>query len=96
MWQNSHLPDMYSSLPHPENCGWTHNNDGSFNIDWEAPEIIEKVKDTIEFLTKGCTCKKGCRTNNCGCKKKYRHCGPGCECQGCTNLPAVDQTVNSY
>lgn len=95
MWQNSHLPDMYSPLPQPESCGWLHSDDGGYHIDWEAPEIIERVKNTIEFLTKGCTCKKGCRTNNCGCKKKYRYCGPGCECQGCTNVPSVDQTVGS-
>ena len=79
MWRNSHLSNMYSSLPQPEDYGWIHNEDGSYCI---APEIIGKVKTTIEFLTKGCTCKKGCRTNNCGCKKKSRHCGPGCECQG--------------
>ena len=95
MWHNSHLPDMYTSLPQPENCGWLCNDDGTYNIDWEAPEIIERVKNTIEFLTKRCTCKKGCRTNNCECKKKSRYCGPGCECQGCNNLPSVNQTVNS-
>ena len=95
MWQNSHLPDMYSPLLQSESCGWLRSDDGGYHVDWEAPEIIERVKNTIEFLTKGCTCKKGCRTNNCGCKKKYRYCGPGCECQGCTNLPSVDQTVGS-
>jgi len=23
---------------------------------------------------------------NCGCRKKSKHCGPGCLCQGCTNV----------
>ena len=31
--------------------------------------------------------KKGCKRNNCGCKQRSSHCGPGCGCQGCTNLP---------
>ena len=51
---------------------------------------MENVKRTIQFLTKGCSCKKGCVSNNCGCRKKKVHCGPGCECQGCVNLP-VDE-----
>ena len=29
---------------------------------------------------------KGCAINNCGCKKKFNYCGPGSECEGCTNL----------
>ena len=44
-----------------------------------------KVTDTINFLTKGCTCRKGCRTNQCGCRKKGNICGPGCQCQDCAN-----------
>ena len=48
---------------------------------------MEKINGTIHFLTKGCSCKKGCRTNNCSCKRRSSHCGPGCACQGCTNLP---------
>ena len=29
----------------------------------------------------------------CGCRKKSQHCGPGCECHGCTNL-AVHATYD--
>jgi len=29
---------------------------------------------------------KGCKAFNCGCKKKEWYCGPGCLCQGCTNV----------
>lgn len=32
---------------------------------------------TIQFLTKGCRCKKGCKSNACGCRKKSRHLGQG-------------------
>lgn len=27
----------------------------------------------------------------CGCRKNGNPCGPGCHCQGCTNLPAANQ-----
>ena len=55
-------------------------------FDWESPELQKQVQDTIGFLTKGWSCKKGCRTKQCGCRKKGHHCGPGCDCHGCTNL----------
>ena len=58
-----------------------------YSIDWESPEIEKKIKYNTDFLTKGCNCKKGCKTLNCGCKKKSRNCEPGCLCQGCTNVP---------
>jgi len=93
MWQNSPCHDLYSSIPLPEHSGWIHHSDGTYAIDWEAPEIQEKIKDTIDFLTKGCSCKKGCKSKNCGCQKKSSYCGPGCECQGCVNLP-VEQHAN--
>ena len=67
--------------------------DGRYTIDWDSPDLQEKVKGTIEFLTKGCSCKCGCRTLVCGCRKKSQHCGPGCECHGCTNL-AVHATYD--
>ena len=86
MWQRSPYQDVYSSLPQPEQSGWKKNGD-DYIIDWEATEVMDKIKGTIHFLTKGCSYKKGCRTNNCGCKRKSSHCGPGCVCQGCVNLP---------
>jgi len=91
MWQRSTYPDVYSSLPAPEQSGWI--KDGcNYIIDWEAVDVMEKIKGTIEFLTKVCSCKKGCATNNCGCRKRSNYCGPGCECQACANLP-VQQPV---
>ena len=86
MWQRSVHRDVYSSLPQPEQSGWMKDGN-NYAIDWEAAEVMEKIKGTIHFLTKGCSCKKGCKTNNCGCKRRSSHCGPGCACQGCTNLP---------
>ena len=87
MWLNSPLADLYCSLPPPEQSGWLLNHDGSYAIDWEEPEVQMKIKQTIDFLVKGCSCKRGCKSKLCGCRKKDKHCGPGCECQGCTNLP---------
>ncbi len=86
MWLNSPLQDLYHSLPCPNDSGWIRQPNGSFSIDWEAPEVQDQIKTNIDFLIKGCSCKKGCKTKSCGCRKKSNYCGPGCECQGCTNL----------
>ena len=86
MWKNSILPDMYSSLPPPEENGWICPSDGTYEIDWEATEVQKTIQNTIDFLLKGCTCKKGCKTCICGCRKRHSFCGPGCLCQGCTNV----------
>ena len=77
---------MYSSLPLPEQNGWIHQPDGTYEIEWESQEIQASIQSSTDFLLKGCNCKKGCKTNICGCRKKKIHCGPGCLCQGCTNL----------
>jgi len=81
--------DVYG-LPLPGQSGWLQNKDSGYSTDWEAPEVIERVKNAVfEFLTKGCKCKKGCGEKRvCGCvRKKKSYCGPGCECSGCVNLP---------
>ena len=36
-------------------------------------------------MSRGCSCRKGCKTKQCGCRKKSRTSGPGCECTGCIN-----------
>ena len=33
-------------------------------------------KNNIEFLTKGCSCTKGCKSVRCGYRKRQRNCGP--------------------
>jgi len=50
-------------------------NGSDYAIDLEADDVMEEIEETIKFLTKGCSCKKW-----------SNHCGPGCECVGCTNL----------
>ena len=51
----------------------------------------KQVEDTINFLTKGCSCRGGCLTRRCGCTKNGRHCGPGCQCQNCKNVVTSDR-----
>lgn len=89
LWRNSILSDVYSSLPVPEQSGWMCKPDGTYEIEWEAAEAQAKIQSTIDFLLKGCSCKKGCKNNICGCRKKKSYCGPVCLCQGCINLPAT-------
>ena len=87
LWQSSTQEDIYANMQPPEQFGWIHHSDGTYSIDWEDPDVQEKVRGTIDFLLKGCTCKKGCKTNRCKCRKRSNFCGPGCECQGCLNVP---------
>ena len=84
-WQHSNHPDIFTQLPVPEEIGWLLQCD-KFAIDWESTEVQRTVRQRIEFLTKGCNCKKVCRTLKCGCRKRSRNCGPGCLCQGCSNI----------
>ena len=85
MWSNSSEEDIEDSLPPPEECGWKKANDGSYTVDWECPRVQRQVQDTIEFLTKGCSCRSGCLSRRCGCVRNGHHCGPGCHCQNCKN-----------
>ena len=90
MWQNSSEADLFHMVPKPENSGWKLEDDGSYSFDWECPQLQQRIENTITFLIKGCSCKRGCLSLRCGCKKKGSHCGPGCQCQSCKNLPLSD------
>ena len=41
----------------------------------------------MSLIRKGCGCKTGCSSGRCKCKNSATHCGPGCNCTGCKNLP---------
>lgn len=86
MWYSSTEEDPYIKLPLPENSGWRKTENEVYTFDWDCPEVMSKVQDTINFLTKGCSCKKGCGSQRCGCKKKGTHCGPSCQCLNCNNI----------
>ena len=95
MWSNSSKDDLQLSLPSPDDYGWKKSTDGTYVVDWECPAVQQQVQDTINFLTKGCTCKKGCLSQRCGCKKGGRHCGPGCNCQNCQNCHNTSSTSDT-
>jgi len=92
LWKASASPDVYASPSPPEQSGWIHQPDGTYAIDWEEEEVQKSIQHQIDFLLKGCGCKKGCTTLSCGCRKK-KICGPGCLCQGCTNLQQNSNSV---
>ena len=96
MWNNSPQQDVMKEISLPEDSGWFLTADNKYAIEWESPEIEEQVKSSINFLVKGCSCKKSkCKTLQCSCRKGGRNCGPGCECHGCTNLPNISVEANS-
>ena len=47
LWQSSPLPDLYSALSLREQSGWLRNSDDSYSIDWEAPEVQEKITQSV-------------------------------------------------
>ncbi|VDI81449.1 Hypothetical predicted protein [Mytilus galloprovincialis] len=59
---------------------------------------FQKVEQTVQWYTKGCSCKTGCSSNRCKCRKsksdsKDGFCGPGCKCTICVNLPDKSDTL---
>jgi len=94
LWQQSSEADIFMALPSPQSSGWVLQTDGRYTVEWEASEVQQRIKRNIEFLTKGCSCKKGCKTFSCSCKKRSTNCGPGCLCQGCANV-SVQQIGHS-
>ena len=94
MWKNSTQRHLYLNLPEPEKQGWLRNDSG-YSIDWEAGEVKKQIQATLDFLSKGCSCKTGCTSRRCGCRKMDKTCGAGCECRGCTNVSLTQQQVGS-
>ena len=81
LWHASTKEDMFQHLPAPQTSGWLLNSDGTHSFDWEDSKVQKQIQSTIDYLIKGCNCKRGTSTNRCKCKKNKTHCGPGCECQ---------------
>ena len=61
------------------------------------------MRHRVSLAQRGCGCRTGCKTARCKCRTNNHLCGPGCKCQGCTNLPLesrhrvadLDQTSTS-
>ncbi|CAC5392687.1 unnamed protein product [Mytilus coruscus] len=77
--------------------GW-QITDNRLEIVWDTVLNFQKVEKTVEWYTKGCGCKTGCKTNRCKCKKAQNDncdgfCGPGCKCVNCFNVPGSGDQV---
>ncbi|CAC5419986.1 unnamed protein product [Mytilus coruscus] len=77
--------------------GW-QITDNRLEIVWDTVLNFQKVEKTVEWYTKGCGCKTGCKTNRCKCKKAQNEncdgfCGPGCKCVNCFNVPGSGDQV---
>ena len=87
--------------PQLEDFGWRKPDSNTLVIDWDSEANLSKIKEQVALIRKGCSCKTGCSSARCKCKKCNSHCGPGCKCTGCTNLPvealatAQEETSNS-
>ncbi|CAC5422646.1 LIN54 [Mytilus coruscus] len=85
----------FMSLPEINSFGWNISN-GEITVVWDTEINLKKVNDTIQWYTKGCSCKSGCTTLRCSCKKSAnKYCSPGCKCVNCLNLPTnLNQVVD--
>ncbi|VDI68231.1 Hypothetical predicted protein [Mytilus galloprovincialis] len=85
----------FMSLPDLNSYGW-NISDGEITVVWDTEINFKKVNDTIQWYTKGCSCKSGCTTLRCSCKKSAnKYYSPGCKCVNCVNLPTnLNQAVD--
>lgn len=69
-----------------EAFGWTRES-GELQVVWESKESQERAQEKIDYVLKGCKCKKmGCHNKKCRCKKSGHFCGPSCQCNNCQNV----------
>ena len=74
-------------LPTLQNYGLNVAGD-DLTVVWDSDTNVKKVKATIQWYTKGCSCRSGCATQRCSCRRSAnKHCSPGCKCLNCVNLP---------
>lgn len=72
-----------------------HEGEVLVDVEWDSAENVNKIKENVVYLTRGCACSKNkCKNRQCKCKKQNNFCGPGCRCKGCENVPGV-QTVQN-
>ena len=82
---------------------WSKDEKGKLAIDWDSDENLTKIRNRVDLVLKGCSCKGGCSTNRCGCRRKGIHCGVGCGCTGLykqgrparDNIMPVDSNTDS-
>lgn len=91
----------FLKLPSLSDFGWQiiklqdeHTNghfDSLLRCVWDSDVNLLKVEKTVDWYTKGCSCKTGCITNRCKCRKLKSDshdgfCCPGCKCINCKNM----------
>ena len=77
--------------PNVSEYGWNrlHADDDtlSFEVLWDTETNIQRIRTSVKFLTRGCSCSKSkCKSRVCKCRKADRQCGPGCTCKDCENV----------
>ena len=64
--------------------GWEYSESepGKISIVWDSVDNINRVRNNVYHLTRGCTCSKNkCLNRQCNiCRKNSQLCGPGCSC----------------
>ena len=85
VWRQATLNRI--TYPPLDGNGWKQPDPHTLAIDWDSEANITQVRTTVALIKKGCGCKTGCLTARCKCKRGGNHCGPGCKCLRCCNLP---------
>jgi hypothetical protein len=81
------LSVIWDTVPPLTDFGWS-TDDNILSVIWVTEANVKRVNDTIQWYTKGCSCKKGCLTNKCSCRRsrgdgQTGYCRPGCKCINC-------------
>ena len=80
---------QHMAYPPLDGNGWKKPDADTLAIGWDSDEHLRNVRTRVALLQKGCGCKTGCSSRRCKGKKNSTHCGPGCKCQRCFNLPTT-------
>ena len=85
VWKQANCHHM--TYPVLDGNGWKQPDPSTLVVDWDDDNHLRQVRTRVALIKKGCGCKTGCLSGRCKCQKANSHCGPGCKCQNCQNLP---------
>ena len=94
--KNSANRNMYGALPPPDEYGWKKDTCTTvhYKFDWDSSKIQTTVQETINFLIKGCSCKKDCKINSAAAERTGANVALRANVKDSLNLPTVNS--NSY
>ena len=72
MWSQAQRTNMILPPLNLDGNGWLRVNDEELAIDWDSQDNIQKVRDRVSLLLKGCGCKSNCKMNRCSCRRKEK------------------------